>query len=88
MLRQQAGVAAGLAGSRPGAYDTGRPRQTNLEEIIRQEASLTWCEILCKKNKTYFLNFSGTTWAKERAAGAKQPIHTTWAKERAAGANT
>jgi hypothetical protein len=38
--------------------------------------------------KTYFLNFSGTTWAKERAAGAKQPIHTTWAKERAAGANT
>ncbi len=37
-----------------------RPRQTNLEDTRRQEASLQRWEILCKCKKMYYRNFAGT----------------------------
>ncbi len=45
------------------------PLQTNLEDTIRREASLPGCEMLCKWEKMYFLNFSGTI-------GCNTPVET------------
>jgi hypothetical protein len=46
-----------------------RPRKTNLEEIICQEASLPGCEILCKVKKKLFTN----NWVKNVRGDVPQP---------------